>query len=146
MSALPNPRHERFAQLLVRGVPIGAAYVQAGFASHWGSASRLRRKPYIQARVAELMDHDAALAVVGVASLTERLLRIADAAEQAGGAPGLAVARAAVMDAARLNGLSLDKAPARPAQAEASAEPLPAAEAEAAWRAQVERGQGDDPP
>lgn len=40
-----------------------------------------------------------------VAALTERLLAIAKKGEDSGGGPMLALARAALMDAARLNGL-----------------------------------------
>ena len=31
MGPLPNPKHERFARLVVLGTPLASAYVQAGF-------------------------------------------------------------------------------------------------------------------
>ena len=149
MSILPNPRHERFAQLLVQGTPVGGAYVKAGYKASRHNAHRLKWKPYVQARLAELLEQAAAESLVTIAGVTHRLLRIVETAEQAGSAPMLTVARAALMDAARLNGLGVPAkgsgAPA-PEHADVASEPLSAEEAEAAWRAQVGAANPEDDP
>lgn len=148
MSALANPRHERFAQLLAQAMPASLAYVEAGFRADKHNACRLRRTPEVRARVAELLAQQDPPPLVTVAGVTERLLRIAETAEQAGTAPMLAIARAALTDAARLNGLGVPAkaAAAAPDHADVSPEPLTAEEAEAAWRAQVGAAHAEDPP
>jgi hypothetical protein len=43
--ALPNPRHEAFAQALARGSSAAAAYVEAGYKANRHNAATLARKP-----------------------------------------------------------------------------------------------------
>ena len=146
MSVLANPRHERFAQLLAQALPTSLAYVQAGFRPDAQNACRLRRTPQVRTRLAELLAQQDPPPLVTVAGITERLLRIAETAEQTGSAPMLAIARAALTDAARLNGLGVPAkgAASTPDHADVSSEPLTVEEAEAAWRAQVEGSAPED--
>ena len=59
MGPLPNPKHERFARLVVLGTPFASAYVQAGFQpgsdrNARAAGSRLAAQPNIVARLEEL--------------------------------------------------------------------------------------------
>jgi len=74
------------------------------------SASKLMAKPNIALRVAELKAEAKERCLVTVEALTERLLRIAQKAEDLEEAAGFSVSRAAAMDVAKLNGLVIDKA------------------------------------
>lgn len=122
MPALENPKHERFAQELAKGNTATEAYVLAGYAANDGNAIRLKGNDRVAARVAEIQERAATRAEVTVASITERLLNLAAVAEQTGiskdkqtgevivsSPQHLTVARAALMDAAKLNGLVVDK-------------------------------------
>ena len=110
MTAIRNARHERFAQLLAEGRSASAAYVEAGYKANDGNASTLKGNQKVQARVIELLNRAAAKTEITVATVTERLLKIAEKGEKSSEAPMLSVARAALMDAAKLNGLVTDKA------------------------------------
>lgn len=123
MSALSNPKHERFAQERAKGATADAAYELAGFKANRGNATRLNAIESVQSRIAEIQERAAVRAEVTVASITERLLNIAAIAEKTGvgkdkdtgdvtgsSSKHLTVARAALMDAAKLNGLVVDKA------------------------------------
>lgn len=109
MPALKNARHEKFAQEIAKGKTQAEAYVEAGYKPSEPNASTLRSNQKVAARVAEIQKRAAARVEVTVASITERLLRIADKGEATKSAPMLSVARAALMDAAKLNGLVVDK-------------------------------------
>ena len=122
MPALSNPKHERFAQALAKGETADAAYVLAGYEENRGNATRLKANESVLARVAELQERAAVRTEITVASITDRLLKLADVAEQTGiekdGETGevtksspkhLGVARNALMDAAKLNGLVVEK-------------------------------------
>lgn len=63
----------------------------------------------ISRRVAEIQSAAAESVAVTVASITEGLLRIAGKGEAMGDAAGLAVARGSLMDAAKINGLLIDR-------------------------------------
>lgn len=110
---LKSQRHERFAQELAKGKSQTQAYTDAGYEGDVTAASRLSRNVNVQARVAELKERAAARTEITVASLTERLLKIAAVAEgeeaAKAGAPMLSVARATLMDVAKLNGLIVDR-------------------------------------
>lgn len=106
---LKNARHERFAQERAKGKSVDAAYVDAGFRPHRGNAHRLSTNESVAARIAELQSRAAEKAVVTVENITERLLKIAEKGENAKDAPMLSVARASLMDAAKLNGLIVEK-------------------------------------
>ena len=112
MPILANQRHERFAQLLVQGLTADAAYEAAGYKRNDGNASRLNGNDKVRERVAELQAEVAEAAVVSVAGITARLLAIASVGEREATAPMLSVARASLMDAAKLNGLVVDQSKA----------------------------------
>lgn len=109
MPVLSNPRHERFAQELAKGKTADEAYVAAGYEENRCNASRLKSNDNIMGRVQELLGQSAKRAVITVESVTESLIRIAKAAESIGDAAGLSVARAAHVDAAKINGLVIDR-------------------------------------
>lgn len=109
MPALSNPKHERFAQALAKGMTQAEAYADAGYKPSKSNASTLRSNQKVQARLTELQERAAARTEITVASITERLLAIATKAEKSGDAPMLQAARASLMDAAKLNGLVVDK-------------------------------------
>lgn len=114
MPPLNNTRHERFAQELAKGKSQAEAYRLAGYegtdAAMEASASRLVRNVKVAARVAELQAKAAERTEITVAAITNRLLAIATKAEKSTDAPMLQAARASLMDAAKLNGLVIDKA------------------------------------
>lgn len=109
MPPLDNPKHERFAQELAKGKTADEAYAEAGYSPDRGNACRLTANDNVAARVAEIQERAAIRAEISVASVTENLMRLAQKGEQLAEAPGLSVARAAWMDAAKLNGLVVDK-------------------------------------
>lgn len=106
---LKNAKHELFAQGVAKGLSATEAYEKAGYRPHQPSASRLLSNAMVQARVAELKEKAAEKAVITTAAITERLLSIAAKAETSTEAPMLSVARASLMDAAKLNGLIVEK-------------------------------------
>lgn len=109
MPVLGNPKHERFAQELAKGKSQAEAYEAAGYAASEPNASRLTRNDKVQARVAEIQSRAAVRTEITVADITARLLAIAAKGEAKDDAPMLSVARASLMDAAKLNGLAPDK-------------------------------------
>lgn len=109
MPALTNPRHERFAQELAKGKTQAEAYAEAGYKPSESNASTLRSNQKVQARLSELQDRAAVRTEITVAGITERLLKIAAKGEESSDAPMLQAARASLMDAAKLNGLIVDK-------------------------------------
>lgn len=106
---LKNARHERFAQELAKGKSQVEAYAEAGYKPNESHASRLVGNGKVSARVEELKAKAAERTVVTVEGLTQRLLKIAEKGEGAADAPLLSVARASIMDAAKLNGLIIDR-------------------------------------
>lgn len=106
---LKNQRHEAFAQELAKGQSNVSAYVAAGYSPDRGAASRLSSNVSIRKRVAELKEAAADRTAITIASITDRLLKIAKKAEGKDSAPMLSVARQSLMDAAKLNGLIVDK-------------------------------------
>jgi len=111
---LANVKHERFAQEVARGASSREAYGLAGFnttsdAAIDANASRLLSTDKVKARVQEILGRAAVRAEISVAGLTERLMKIVEKGEASDEAPLLSVARAAIMDAAKLNGMVTDK-------------------------------------
>lgn len=106
---LKNARHERFAQELAKGKSQVDAYQAAGYKPDRGAATRLSANVSVAARTDELKGRAAEKVVVTIENLTQRLLAIAAKGEGAKDAPLLSVARASIMDAAKLNGLIVDK-------------------------------------
>lgn len=109
MPTLSNARHERFAQALAKGMSQADAYVEAGYKASRSAAARLAADVNICARVAEIAERVAIRTEVTAAEITDRLLAIAKKAEGKDEAAMLQVARASLMDAAKLNGLVVDK-------------------------------------
>jgi len=109
MPQLANAKHERFAQELAKGVTASEAYVIAGYKANDGNASTLKGNQNVSSRVAEILAKAATRSEITVASITKRLLDIATKGEAANDAPLLSVARASLMDAAKLNGLVVEK-------------------------------------
>jgi hypothetical protein len=109
MPALDNPKHERFAQELAKGKSANEAYELAGYKPNDGNCIRLKGNERITARVSELMERAAIRAEISIAAVTESLLRIAEKAEKLGEASGLNVAKSAWMDAAKVNGLIVER-------------------------------------
>jgi phage terminase small subunit len=123
MPVLSNAKHELFAQLLAKGRGQAEAYAEAGYTPSEPNASRLTSNDKVAARVAEIQGRAAIRTEITVAAITERLMRLADMAEKTGAvkdqATGevmetspkhLAIVRTSLMDAAKLNGLIIDKA------------------------------------
>lgn len=106
---LKNPRHERFAQELAKGKSQTDAYVSAGYRDNRSAAHRLATDVNICGRVAEIAERVQVRTEITAAGITNRLLAIATKAEVSADAPMLQVARASLMDAAKLNGLVIDK-------------------------------------
>lgn len=112
MPILSNTRHERFAQALATGLSQADAYVEAGYKASRSAAARLAADVNICERVAEIAERVAVRTEVTAAEITGRLLAIAKKAEGKDEAAMLQVARASLMDAAKLNGLVVDKSEA----------------------------------
>lgn len=74
------------------------------------SAKELLENPKITARLSTLRERAVERTMVTVDMLTANLLRIAQKGEELAEASGLSVARASMMDVAKLNGLVVDKA------------------------------------
>lgn len=108
MPALTNSRHERFAQELAKGKSQSEAYEAAGYNPSRSAAARLAADVNICERVASIQGRAAIRAEITVAEITARLLNIATKGESSTEAPMLSVARASLMDAAKLNGLIVD--------------------------------------
>jgi len=106
---LSNAKHERFAQELAKGVTASEAYVIAGYKANDGNASTLKGNQNVSARVAEILAKAAVRSEITIASATAHLLKLAEKAEKLGDAPGFQASRASMMDAAKLNGLVVDK-------------------------------------
>ena len=109
MPVLSNTRRERFAQEIAKGKTIIEAYEVAGYVPDDGNASKMAAYPEITARIQEITGKAAIRAEISVAKFTEDLLRIAKKAEDYDSAQGLAVSKGAIMDAAKLNGLVVDR-------------------------------------
>ena len=107
MAALPNQRHEKFAQGIAEGRSATEAYKSAGYTPNDGNAARLKGNERIRTRVAELQGCGAAQAAVTLQSLIEEATDI-QAKAMADGKYSAAVAALTVK--AKLAGLWVDKA------------------------------------
>lgn len=136
MPPLDNPKHERFAQEMAKGKSQTEAYTIAGYIGDRTAASRLSTNVNVQRRLTELQERAAIRTEVTVASITDRLLAIAAKGEGTTEAPMLAVARASLMDAAKLNGLVVEQVKAETTNRTALISDRPLTEDE--WSAQVE--------
>lgn len=71
---MSNGRHELFAQNLVKGETIDAAYAHAGFKAHSGNAARLSGNESVRRRVEELQAEVAKVVVVTAADIAKMLI------------------------------------------------------------------------
>lgn len=89
MPVLDNPRHERFAQYLLKGKSAAEAYVMAGYKDNRHNAAALARDEHILTRVKELQASAATRAEKTVADISLQLdedRALAHKVEQAGAA------------------------------------------------------------
>jgi len=77
MGILKNIKHEKFAQGIVKGMTIDAAYVAAGYKPNDSNASRLNGNDRIRARVAELAEGAAKRAAKNLDDVIAEYERIA---------------------------------------------------------------------
>lgn len=70
---LKNARHERFAQELVKGQTLEAAFAAAGYAPSRKNAQRLRTNEGVATRVAELQGKAAARVAITAADIAAQL-------------------------------------------------------------------------
>ena len=116
MPVLKNPRHERFAQELARGLSGKEAYLAAGYETGGNAAeaaaSRLLRNVKVRERVDELKSKIAARVIektaVTRADILEELKKIAFATFEDGSVKANDK-RAACMDYARIEGWIVDR-------------------------------------
>lgn len=106
MTALSNPKHEKFAQELFKGKTADEAYQIAGYQPSRKNASRLRANEDIKRRIAEFQSASAMRVEVTVASLIQEAGEIQAAAMQE---KQLSAATAALTIKAKLAGLWIDK-------------------------------------
>lgn len=109
MPVLENHKWELFAQELAKGKTADEAYQLAGYKENRHNASRLKTNETIQARISEILGRAAARVELTVSRVVENLERIATKAEALGEASGLNVAKSAWVDAAKVQGLVVDK-------------------------------------
>lgn len=107
-----TPRQERFVLLIVKGVPNGHAYEQAGYSATTReiatvAASKLLRNVNVMGRINELQEALRVRTVVTLDGLTNDLLDIKDKALVAG---SFQAAVAATIAVARLHGFMVEKA------------------------------------
>lgn len=128
MAALSNHRHEAFAREVAKGQSASAAYKAAGYQAKGSSAdvnaSRLLRNAKVKARVAELQQLASTRTELTVAKITEDLLRLAKQGEAFQSESGTNAARQCLMDAAKLNGMIVDKVQSENVNYAVSAEPI----------------------
>lgn len=106
MTALSNPKHEKFAQELFKGKTADEAYQIAGYKPSRQNASRLSTNDDIRRRIAEFQSASAMRVEVTVASLIKEAGEIQAAAMQE---KQLSAASAALTIKAKLAGLWVDK-------------------------------------
>lgn len=109
MPVLKNHKHELFCQELAKGKTGDEAYQLAGYKENRFNASRLKTNEHIKARVQDIMGRAASRTELTISNVTESLLRIAEKAEKLGEPAALSVARAAWIDAAKVNGLIVEQ-------------------------------------
>lgn len=113
MPPLENPRHEKFCQGVAEGLNGREAYLASGYdctpeAAEVG-ASRLLSKDGVKARIADILSKAAVRVEISIASVTDRLLRLAKKGEDHKGPAGWHVARQSLIDAAKVYGLLKDR-------------------------------------
>ena len=106
MTALSNPKHERFAQELAKGKSADESYVIAGYKENRGNAATLKANQSILDRVLEIQTVASIRVEVTVASLIKEAGDIQALAVQE---KQLSAASAALTIKAKLAGLWVDK-------------------------------------
>jgi hypothetical protein len=106
MPVLKNPRHERMAQGLAKGLSAEKAHVEAGFKQNRHNAAALAREEHISTRVTELQSKAVKKVEITVDSLAQELeeARAIALAEKQSSA-----AVSATMGKAKLFGLGVEK-------------------------------------
>lgn len=110
-----TPKQEAFCLAYIETGNASEAYRRAynvgtaNIATVNRSAKEVLENPKIAARLAALRERAVERTMVTVDMLTERLLKIADKGEEKDSESGYSVARASLMDIAKLNGLVVDK-------------------------------------
>ena len=102
MPALPNPRHEAFAQARARGARLEDAYEDAGFAPGNRHAARLFNQDKIAERIAELRVERLDSSGADPAEVIEALLRMAKTLEDLKTPASLKEAKDHLLEAYRL--------------------------------------------
>jgi phage terminase small subunit len=111
---LRNHRHEAFCQFLMQGESVIDAHARAGFARSDANSSRLKSRPKVAARLAELQAEVAKENKVTVESICKELDE-ANAVAKAKGQAAAMVSASALR--AKLAGLMVDKVEVGPAGA-----------------------------
>jgi hypothetical protein len=106
MGELPNIRHERFCQALVRGESANRAYQTAGYKGSTANAARLKATEAIRRRIAELSAEAARAHEISIESICRELDQAVAVAKSKGQANPL-VSAASLR--AKLGGLLVDK-------------------------------------
>lgn len=70
---LKNSKHERFAQAIVKGDTLDAAYVKAGYSRNEKNAARLKKYEGVAARISELQERVAEKVVLTAADIAKQL-------------------------------------------------------------------------
>lgn len=73
MPVLKNPKHERFAQLVVKGETLRQAYISAGYVDNEKNAARLKKNEGVASRIDELQEKVAEKAVTTALDIAEQL-------------------------------------------------------------------------
>jgi len=106
MPVLKNPKHEKFAQELAKGVAAVQAYVNAGYEPHKANPHRLSENESVRSRVAELQERASKSVDITVASLTKMYLEDRKLATELGQP---SAAKGCLDSLAKLHGLMIDR-------------------------------------
>jgi len=106
VTALANPKHEKFAQELAKGKTATEAYVTAGYKAHDGNAATLRGNQRVLDRIAELQTAGSLRVEVTIASLIKEAAEIQTAAQAD---KQYSAATSALTAKAKLAGLWIEK-------------------------------------
>lgn len=106
-----TPRQQRFVQEYLLDLNATQAAIRAGYSRKTAKAigSRLLTNVDVAQAVADAQAKRAERLELTAASITKQLMSIVDLAEADGSASGLNVARQALMDVAKLNGLVVER-------------------------------------
>lgn len=105
-----TPKQTKFVEEYLVDLNATQAAIRAGYSARTAQeqSSRLLSNVMVRAAINERQAEVAKDTNLTVASITAKLLSISEQAEKMDSAPGLNVARQALMDAAKLNGLVIE--------------------------------------